>query len=195
MTTIFMVNLMIAKMTSTYESIRSKSLHWRALQRCEFAIEFKDERLTPPPFNLVNYFNPWSWWYYCKRRHTHDLQHDAQRGFSVLMGADATLRLQTHERRHAQSFDKNSRQYETEQTESRVAAIMEDMPTIRSLARRCLGLEEASRSLADGFDPRITLRTDTPLRCNAQCPLSAWHCLCTAWRCVHCVALCALCRS
>ena len=50
---IFLTNLMIAQMTSTYEHIRTRSQEYRALQRCEFILEFKDNRSAIPPLFIL----------------------------------------------------------------------------------------------------------------------------------------------
>ena len=50
------VNLMIAKMTSTYEKIQQQSLAYRAEQQVSLIAEFKDERGPPPPFNIITSF-------------------------------------------------------------------------------------------------------------------------------------------
>ena len=51
--TVFLVNLMIAKMTSTYEHIKDNAAYYKAQDRLELVKEFKDERGPPPPFNLL----------------------------------------------------------------------------------------------------------------------------------------------
>jgi len=51
--TVYVVNLMIARMTSTYEHIRSESRGHRAEQELNLALEFKDQRRAPPPFNIL----------------------------------------------------------------------------------------------------------------------------------------------
>ena len=40
--------------TSAYENIHAKSVEYRALQKCEFILEYKDRKSAlPPPFNLI----------------------------------------------------------------------------------------------------------------------------------------------
>lgn len=53
LTTIFLVNLMIAQMTKSYESIKAESFLYRRLERVNIVIEYKDFRyfktsLSPP---------------------------------------------------------------------------------------------------------------------------------------------------
>jgi hypothetical protein len=51
--TMFLVNLMIAQMSTRYEYIRENSLRFRSLQLVDFTLEFKDDRGSPSPFNLL----------------------------------------------------------------------------------------------------------------------------------------------
>ena len=53
-TTIYIVNLMIAQMTTQYEEIRGRSTLFRKFRRVGTIVEFKDLRsLLPPPFNVL----------------------------------------------------------------------------------------------------------------------------------------------
>ena len=53
--TIFIVNLMIAKMTSSYEKIRGESISYFAHLQVGLIAEFKDDRDHPPPINFITY--------------------------------------------------------------------------------------------------------------------------------------------
>ncbi len=53
-TTIYIVNLLIAKMTTQYETIQNESIYRRKFSRVSVLLEFKDSRsLFPPPLNLI----------------------------------------------------------------------------------------------------------------------------------------------
>jgi len=156
-TVVFLVNLMIARMTSTYERIHSESVQYRAHQRCEFIIEFKDLRGAPPPINLLFL------WKVCipQRRlakwiRRADLQHscicmgqsrlasiarcvmplfreDRAHGFRVPMGRDTTQRLQSHERQYARLFREQRMHDQAMQMEARVAAANDELlPAMRT---------------------------------------------------------------
>ena len=182
-TSIILVNLMIAKMTSTYDKIRSESLYYRALQRCQFITEYKDERGAPPPVNLITTFLnlvPSAPTTYAQAHHhppclappcapsTPSLSRahalplmpppllpsghsmfaryigrwaEHTRGFSVLMGRDAAVRLQSKERQLTAQFDLLERRREEASSESRIEEIAEDMPTVRAVSRRIEVLE------------------------------------------------------
>lgn len=147
-TTIFIVNLLIAKMTSTYERILDQSLYWRAMMRCDFCIEYKDERFAPPPLNLfIGAFN-----FFCGRCGfcgicSSDGEHP--RGFAVSMGRNASMRIQAREQRCARDYDKQSEHDRTHSTENKVSAIFDDLDMLRALSRRCEALEKANHNMCD----------------------------------------------
>jgi len=151
-TTVYMVNLLIAMMTSTYERIRSKSHDWRAMHRCDSLLEFKDERGAPPPLNLLL----WPFTFMRKILFPKSLcpqlanwfdSFKSTRGFATPLGITATIRLQAREQRCARAFDQQSKRADDETTEARVASIFEDMPIVHALSRRCEALEEAIRAV------------------------------------------------
>ncbi|KAL1512225.1 hypothetical protein AB1Y20_005487 [Prymnesium parvum] len=53
LTTIFLVNLLIAQMTNTYEKIKERSRVYRLFQRVSLIVDYKDNRGAPPPLNLI----------------------------------------------------------------------------------------------------------------------------------------------
>jgi hypothetical protein len=131
-------------MTSTYERIRSESLYWRAIMRCEFCIEFKDERFAPPPFNIL--LLPLT---RCGDWFSGSSSGERPRGFATQMGRMATMRLQAHEQRCAREFDKQSIRDGASTTDARVAAIYNDLPTLQALSRQCVALEDANHTMFD----------------------------------------------
>jgi len=138
LTTIFLVNLMIAKMTAKYDQIRSQSLAYRAHQKFHFTLEFKDERGSPTPFNLASLLLCWmpsSWkgriWGKKARA----------RGFAVGMGREATLRVQQREKRFTHSYVEQSVRTDEKHTDARVAAIHDNMPLLHNVSRRSEALE------------------------------------------------------
>jgi len=156
-TTIFLVNLMIAKMTSTYERIRSESLYYRAHQRCEFIIEFKDERAAPPPFNLITpivNLLPNG----CVRRTLQLRKGAATRGFSVLMGRLATRRVHSRERLHAQMYDEARMRQEAMRTDERVATLSgETMPAVKAVVQHVDGQVERLTTTVDALASTVAV--------------------------------------
>ena len=65
----FLVNLMIAQMSTRYEYIRENSLRFRSLQLVDFTLEFKDDRGAPSPFNLLEFVTH-------LKNHSGPIQHD-----------------------------------------------------------------------------------------------------------------------
>ena len=114
--TVLLVNLMIAKMTSTYEKIRERTLAYRALQRASLIAEFKDDRGAPPPMNLVtSFFRVVSCGFTEYRK--------SITGYHVARGKTATLRQQARER-----FFRNRFNYEDlEEKHSEIGARIADM--------------------------------------------------------------------
>ena len=182
-TTIFLVNLMIAKMSSTYppplrppfrpprpraplathtpvgacgsrarssvprgsyELIRSESVYYRAVQRCEFVIEFKDQRGLPTPFNLLALLTVpvrrVARYWVRRRRAQSESEQDKESGFAVPMGHNASMRLGGLQRHYARSYDRQQKSAEATQTET--------LDTMRDLSRRCEALEAANASMA-----------------------------------------------
>jgi hypothetical protein len=145
------VNLLIAMMTSTYERIRSESQFWRAVQYCESAIEFKDERSVPPPLNLLT--RPLGVF---ASKHLSESR-TLSRGFTTRMDAVAMKRVAALEQRCAIAFHQQSVRDGMMTVEARIADIAEKMPVVDLLLRRTEGLEEAVRSLADMVQGQQTL--------------------------------------
>ena len=52
-TTIFLVNLLIAQMTSSYEAINNNSRSHLLFQRLSLVRDYRDTRTAPPPINLI----------------------------------------------------------------------------------------------------------------------------------------------
>lgn len=166
LTMVFMVNLMIAKMTSTYERIRSESQEYRALQHAQFILEFKDERSAPPPLNLLT-----SIFAGLPSRWTGLIPAYGPRGFAVTMGHAASVRLQTREREHAQAFHRQRKRDASCSTSGRIAAIHEDLPTLRSLGKRCASLESEIahlRAQHDSSNGAIHAKLDELLAVNKR---------------------------
>ena len=158
MATIFLVNMMVAKMTSTYETIRAQSLSFRAQQRCEFIIEFKDERGLPPPLNLVEgAFRVLMSMLPIKliarlkggdalTKLLEQLDTPRSRGFTMPMGHNASTRLLGKERRAATNFDKQDLSESEKQVEARIASIQEEVISLRSSSK---GLSAMTANMLD----------------------------------------------
>ena len=144
MTSIFLVNLMIAKMTSTYERIRAESLYYIATHRCHFIYEFKDERMAPSPLNLLSlvYF-PFA---LLSRRLAGAER--PPRKFEVEMGRKATRRLQKRDQQYARAHDAASRRAKTAEPEVRMATLHDTvLPALAELSQRCEAIETALKPL------------------------------------------------
>ena len=86
-TTIYIVNLLIAQMTTEYETIRAESILHRKFRRVGLIVEYKDSRsIFPPPLNLIEFImrhciiRPLRKWMTPKYDATR--RHKAERGFS-----------------------------------------------------------------------------------------------------------------
>jgi len=145
--TVFLVNLMIARMTSTYETIHAESRFYRAVQFSNFVTEFKDERALPPPFNLLEMIIHFGM--SIKRclqgcsKHcgTDDHASSHQPGFAIEMGRQASLRLERFTRQYARAFEEQSDLDQKRRTDSRVAAIAKDIRTLHNIGRMCERLD------------------------------------------------------
>jgi len=160
LTSVFMVNLLIAMMTSTYERIRSESQYWCATQYCETAIEFKDERGLPPPLNVLT--RPLSF----ANEHVLSRLSPAfkkmeksgdSRGFMTPMNPKKMIRITALERQYANAFDQQMVHDATMSSEARVASIADKMPLVETLVQRTETLEDALGSIADTLKAQQTL--------------------------------------
>jgi len=57
LTTIFLVNMLTAQMTSTFEAVKAESSSHRLFQKVHLIEEFKDHHRVPLPFNLVDLYS------------------------------------------------------------------------------------------------------------------------------------------
>jgi hypothetical protein len=69
------------------------------------------------------------------------------RGFATPIGFISTMRLQAREQRCARAFVQKSARQERTTTDARVEAILNEMPMVHALSRRCEALEEAVRAV------------------------------------------------
>jgi hypothetical protein len=141
-------------MTSTYERIRSESQFWRAVQYCESAIEFKDERSVPPPLNLLT--RPLGVF---ASKHLSESR-TLSRGFTTRMDAVAMKRVAALEQRCAIAFHQQSVRDGMMTVEARIADIAEKMPVVDLLLRRTEGLEEALHSRTTGLEEAVRSLAD-----------------------------------
>ena len=127
------VNLMIARMTSTYEKVQGESHFYRAHQRVSLTAEFKDERGQPPPFNviilLVEHILP-------KRK-----QSKVTKGYMTLMGKMAALRLQTRERAMAHKFHSADISRAKHTMDAQFAVMRDKTSSIEALSRQMYRLQ------------------------------------------------------
>jgi len=119
-TTVYLVNLMIAKMTTTYETIAGDHIFYLAMFESEFVLEYKDALGAPPPFNIIVLLGrglafvinlvplpPEKWGHRLRRSYEKVQQRvvknlstrvhkraTALNGYSVKMGRVATMRMQ-----------------------------------------------------------------------------------------------------
>lgn len=139
-------------MTTTYDKIHSESQYWLAVQKCNFVIEFKDERGAPPPFNLFWPLMAFVQWLAPIR--VRRAKSCSSRGFGVPVGLGATNRVQARERFFARRFDIQRERNDALRTDSRIADIHQGLPTVFNLGRRCTAIEDASRALAEQLERR-----------------------------------------
>ena len=128
--TIFLVNLMIAKMTSTYDNIRRETLSDRAEQQVGLIAEFKDERGMPPPINLfVLLFSP---------LFSRAAVDTTERGYLARMGKAATLRLQAKEHTLMFKFHASDTSEKAQTMEARMKDIHEHTSSIEQIKKELL---------------------------------------------------------
>jgi len=140
-TTIFLVNLMIAKMTSTYTKIETFAVGFRAQQYAELAINFKNNG-PPPPLNLILDLL-WVVATLLKPRQIQKQTSSFDRlfsettntGYISLMGRNATIRLQTEEQRLMRKYDKRERDLEDASIGHRVEYLQARLDSLEALLR------------------------------------------------------------
>jgi len=92
--TVFLENLLIAKMTSTYDYIRQHALDFKAHQSFDLVNEFKDERGPAPPFNIVTLLTDLLSLFANVRKKLGVAEPSHTDGYSVRMSKRAALRVQ-----------------------------------------------------------------------------------------------------
>ena len=110
-TTIFLVNLMIAKMTTTYEDISKDHVYYRAVLEADLILEYKDALGAPPPFNVLSLAIQFFYNLCCAKRRD-VAQNKKNEGYGVPMGRVATMRLQP------QRYEMVKRLHELHQTQA-----------------------------------------------------------------------------
>ncbi|KAL1519094.1 hypothetical protein AB1Y20_003361 [Prymnesium parvum] len=97
-TTVFLVNLMIAQMTNSYEKIKKESYLYRCFERVGVVVEYKDYRnAVPPPLNVVWVVASVVYWIMCcccKRKPTTG----KASGFSVFKDEETSANIRYTER-------------------------------------------------------------------------------------------------
>lgn len=128
------VNLMIARMTSTYEKVRSASHWYRAHMAVNLTAEYKDERGQPPPFNIPSFF--------LDRVMTRlKKKSNVVKGFKTLMGKSAAARLQSRERTMMKQFNAEDLCREKHKVDAQVAAIRAGTASMEQLSQQFVRLQ------------------------------------------------------
>ena len=144
-TTIFLVNLMIAKMTSSYEKIRSESLAYLSQQYFYLIAEFKDDRGHAPPINVITFLTGF-FWISRSKAGTAKKHEDDDTGYQAHMGKTATMRLQARERAVMHRFHTADLRRKQQAMAARVADVQERTASVESMARLSVAVQ---RELAE----------------------------------------------
>jgi hypothetical protein len=139
-TTVFLVNLIVAKMTSIYERVKANSESYRAFQMGSLIIACKDDRGAPPPLNVIVLLSK------LVRplvpqlgRQLYDSLLPAvqaeQRGFAVRMKSAEMKHLNGRERVYALKYHEQRLDDEASHTDASIAAMREDMPKAEVFSR------------------------------------------------------------
>ena len=115
MLTVFLTNLMIAKMTSSYDRIRNDSLSYLAHLRVGLIADFKDDRGPAPPFNIAAFLMS-----LCKMSLCNTTT-PVTKGYYATMGRCAAVRLIAKERQLMHKFHAADALRRQQMMESRVA--------------------------------------------------------------------------
>ena len=157
-TMIFLVNLMIAKMTTRYETIRSQSLRFRSLQLVDLTLQFKDERGAPSPVNLL--IMVWSV-FQCFGELCFKFDQDVgpvNIGYGNVMGLKTTLRLQAKERTLMKRYDETIRRTKAHAVEEGLAHMHAELQAVMQQ------MQELSHGGAGVADETVDTPGPTPLR-------------------------------
>lgn len=134
--TVFLVNLMIARMTATYEKIDSNARYYRSQLKLELVQEFKDGRGAPSPVNLwVAMLNLLSMCFSFRR--TRGLtEGKALPGYRVYMNKTATDSVGSRERHYRAIFNRRWALEEASKQERKVKELHELVPILQRLDSR-----------------------------------------------------------
>ena len=124
------MNLMIAKMTSTYEKVQEQSLAYRAEQKVSLIAEFKDERGPPPPFNILTSLSMIS-------------VNSSDKGYYALMGKTASLRVHQRERVLLHKYETKDAWRESHSMEQQVSDVQDRQKSMEAMSKHATRMQAA----------------------------------------------------
>ena len=164
-TIVFLVNLMIAKMTTIYEKVSLQQVRFRSLQLLNLTLEFKDTRAAPSPVNLL--LLAWSLLRLlakllgvcrlldivsssAREQREGGLCREEQRELSgdcygTWMGLRATQRVQEKEKASMMRYDEAARRTEAQALENRMRAMHSEVDESLSSIQQQLSHNQTSK--------------------------------------------------
>jgi len=134
-TTVFLVNLMIAQMTNSYDNIKKESYLYRCFERVGVVVEYKDYRnAVPPPLNVVWVVASVVYWVMCcccKRKPTTG----KASGFSVFKDEETSANIRYTERELLKRVLKQDSARQSNTTDFKVDALHNDSEKIQDTSR------------------------------------------------------------
>jgi len=183
--TVFLVNLMIAKMTSTYEHIKDNAAYYKAQDHLELVKEFKDERGPPPPFNLLGLaVDLLSLCYDVRRALGLAPPEQSSAGYKVGMNKTAADYVRSHERIYRSKFYRRLVQAQAGKQDRQVKELHACVPVVQQLDARSKqlvseieslkGLQDQVRSKVDSNDLSVAdLKSQLKRSFSAPCSSAA----------------------
>jgi len=135
---VFIINLLIARMTSTYEALSEQSKEYRRFRRVDLVLEFKDRRGAPPPLNLLQHLLALiARLVRCTGLCT-DFMTDtsAMKGFAVRLSDTVSKELCARERRHRWLYLEAKERCDAKKTDHLVVELHDSLKTQQSINSR-----------------------------------------------------------
>jgi len=154
---VFVVNLLIAQMTSTYDSIRTRSNDFRLSQRVNLIVEYKDGHgPMPPPFNLL--YSLWKRtrkvWSRPKSVDEHQRKHP---GYATAISFQRKQELETKTRVYLRLCHEEQLAREAETLESKVSHVHNTLASVKELVKSVTSVEETLINLSIRVEDSLTI--------------------------------------
>ena len=160
------MNLMIAKMTSTYEKVQANSQSYRAHQMVSLIAEFKDDRGPPPPCNIVTFALSWLPISGFRAR----ASDQGAKGYLSLMGKAAAMRIQHRERTALRQFHAATVWEREHETGSLVRDVQARTTSVEALARHSARMQAGfQRELSEIKENQVQLQHQLSQLINKSC--------------------------